>query len=384
MKSPEAPLQETGLLNAMTEVDLSNFGIPLTDSNLISQIKSRLSALCQTRNNCVFPGSHPVSFVRDHVALLLNQDYFVCEKSDGIRYLLFCISSPNGPLTFLINRKYSINLVPKVSFPLDPQGASFQHETLLDCELLIDAENGKETLKLVVFDGILVNGENIMKKNLTERLSIVLKKVVNPLNSAPLALKQNFPFLVLLKQMHKSYGLDEVLTKVIPSLQHENDGLIFTPVNEPYIIGTCDLLLKWKPAHLNTIDFKLDVKWDSQQRPFFLLFVAYCSGLRFYDYLTAETENEVKLLANMNGSIIECSFDPNSITKYNKDEPGAAPNAQKPGGWKYHRARIDKNSPNDHSVVQKIIESIENSISQDELISFVPKIRQNYKLRQSH
>ena len=371
-------------MHEMNGIDLSSFGIPLTDSNLISQIKSRLSTLCQTKNSSVFPGSQPVSFVRDHVSLLLNRDYFVCEKSDGIRYLLFCINSPNGPLSFLINRKYSINLLPNVCFPLDPQASAFHHETLLDCELLIDSENGKEILKLVIFDGILVNGENVMKKNLTERLSAVLKKVINPLNSAQLSIKQRFPFLVLLKQMHKCYGLNEVLTKVIPSLHHENDGLIFTPVNEPYVIGTCDLLLKWKPAHLNTVDFKLVVKWDPQQRPYFLLFDAYCSGLRFYDYLTPELETESKSLLNMNGSIIECSFDSSLTTRYNIIEPGAAPNAQKPGGRRYLRTRTDKDSPNDHSVVQKIIESIDNSVSQEELISYVPKIRLNYKSRESH
>lgn len=368
----------------MNGVDLASLGIPLTDPNLISQIKSRLSNLCQTKNTSVFPGSQPVSFMRDHVSLLLNHDYFVCEKSDGFRYLLLCINSPNGPLTFFINRKYSINLLPNVCFPLDPQATSFHHETLLDCELLVDSENGKEILKLVIFDAILINGENIMKKNLTERLSIVLKKVVNPLNSAPITLKQKFPFFVLLKQMHKSYGLDEVLTKVIPSLHHENDGLIFTPVNEPYIIGTCQLLLKWKPAHLNTVDFKLFVKWDTQQRPYFLLFDAYCSGLRFYDYLTPKSDDENKTLLNMNGCIVECSFDSDWITRYNNEEPGAAPNAQKPGGWRYHRTRTDKDSPNDHSVVQKIIESIGNSVSQEELISFIPKIRQNFKSRQMH
>jgi mRNA guanylyltransferase len=39
-------------------------------------------------------------------------------------------------------------------------------------------------------------------------------------------------------------------------LVHENDGLIYT-VNEcPYYPGTCDEIMKWKPSHMNTIDFE--------------------------------------------------------------------------------------------------------------------------------
>lgn len=35
-------------------------------------------------------------------------------------------------------------------------------------------------------------------------------------------------------------------TQVLPSLPHENDGLIFTPMDAPYTLGTDYRLLKWK------------------------------------------------------------------------------------------------------------------------------------------
>jgi mRNA guanylyltransferase len=53
--------------------------------------------------------------------------------------------------------------------------------------------------------------------------------------------------------MSKSYGLAEIFAKVIPSLKHGNDGLIFTPVEYPYECGTCKMLLKWKPPEMNTV-----------------------------------------------------------------------------------------------------------------------------------
>jgi len=40
-------------------------------------------------------------------------------------------------------------------------------------------------------------------------------------------------------------------------LLHENDGLIFTLDAMPYYPGTCMEIIKWKPPHMNTIDFEI-------------------------------------------------------------------------------------------------------------------------------
>ena len=39
-------------------------------------------------------------------------------------------------------------------------------------------------------------------------------------------------------------------------LLHENDGLVFTVNDCPYYAGTCQEIVKWKPSHMNTIDFR--------------------------------------------------------------------------------------------------------------------------------
>jgi mRNA guanylyltransferase len=41
------------------------------------------------------------------------------------------------------------------------------------------------------------------------------------------------------KEQQFTYHLDVVFNEIIPKLKHGNDGLIFTAVNAPYMMGTC-------------------------------------------------------------------------------------------------------------------------------------------------
>ena len=57
-----------------------------------------------------FPGSHPISLSKE--SLEGNTEYLVCEKSDGVRYLLYIaqiikIRGINECQGFLIDRKYN-------------------------------------------------------------------------------------------------------------------------------------------------------------------------------------------------------------------------------------------------------------------------------------
>jgi hypothetical protein len=49
-------------------------------------------------------------------------------------------------------------------------------------------------------------------------------------------------------------------------MNHENDGLIFTKVDSPYKPGRDFNIVKWKPPHLNTIDFLMvpNEKFDNE------------------------------------------------------------------------------------------------------------------------
>ncbi len=58
-----------------------------------------------------------------------------------------------------------------------------------------------------------------------------------------------------MKDMFNVNEVPYIFEKIIPKLQHFNDGLIFTKNLIPYFPGTCEEILKWKPSHLNTVDF---------------------------------------------------------------------------------------------------------------------------------
>jgi hypothetical protein len=80
------------------------FGKPVEDREFVSELQFRLwsELLHRPTSALQFPGSQPVSFSRRHLDLLENEDYYVCEKSDGVRYLLYFASPFSQPTAFLV------------------------------------------------------------------------------------------------------------------------------------------------------------------------------------------------------------------------------------------------------------------------------------------
>jgi mRNA guanylyltransferase len=60
-----------------------------------------------------------------------------------------------------------------------------------------------------------------------------------------------------LKDFFQVEYIKHLSEKVVPNLKHGNDGMIFTRNQAEYVIGRSNYILKWKPPHLNTIDFLL-------------------------------------------------------------------------------------------------------------------------------
>ena len=176
-----------------------------------------------------FPGPQPVSIERRHFPALKRQPYVVCEKTDGVRYLLTCDETKTCAL---VNRAFEVT---HVALNL-PRG------TILDGEL-VECHDAKKLF--VVHDAVLVRGENVTQMPLTERLAkakSVVRTIVRTAKS---------PFGLVVKTMTPLEDFNKVPTEY----PYETDGLVFTPVNEPVRTGTHETMFKWKPRDRITIDF---------------------------------------------------------------------------------------------------------------------------------
>jgi len=88
---------------------------------------------------------------------------------------------------------------------------------------------------------------------------------------------------------------------LIPQLGHTADGLIFQGGKDPYVSGTFNDLLKWKFAHLNSVDLLFKV---GQQRNHELFLLDNNGVLEPIDkeisFPTSET------VTALDGCILEC------------------------------------------------------------------------------
>jgi hypothetical protein len=401
-----------------------------------------------TRSPEIFPGAQPVSFSRSHLNLLQREDYYVCEKSDGVRYLLY-FTAPYGRHTaYLIDRNYVVRELPGWRIPT--RTGSWHEDTLLDGELIYEPTttptdaNDRTTLSsddakvagdeeeekekdddraspndesnaspplpqakgkfvFLIFDILLANGVNVMNAPLPSRLKHVQNDIIlvqpskegaDAAHSSPTSLPS--PCELRLKKMWKSYAIAEILDLEIPRQMHGNDGLIFTPVSQPYQSGTCERLLKWKPSELNSVDFKLTVVPADQhgsppasevngrhpgQGSKFELHVATTRGdHRFFTDIVPRSDEEATLFHSLADQIIECR--PMERKTTTTMATGAASDDPSTLQWEFLKARRDKVQANNERVVTKIIASIRDNVTKEELFRAIPAIRTAWKSRE--
>lgn len=111
----------------------------------------------------------------------------------------------------------------------------------------------------------LIEKEVIHPRN-AERDTMVndLKKPAQQRRMRSHYLYQDEPFSARRKEFWKLYEAESLLYSFIPTkVLHESDGLILQPCVGPksqYIPHTCEQVLKWKFAHLNSVDFRLRLR----------------------------------------------------------------------------------------------------------------------------
>jgi len=278
----------------------------------------------------------------------------------------------------------------------DREFKKFHENTLFDGELVLDHERDGVVLRYLVFDCMVLDGEDLTQKPFDKRIGRFQEFVYKPLKTAlrryPEEI-QYFPFEILFKQMDKPYALHDMFLQKLPNLPHGNDGLIFTCKETPYVMGTDEHILKWKPAHENSIDFRLklgsfptmiedgDEMEDFDGKPNFELEVFY-GNTSYGDFATLYIDDadwaamkhaSIRDRKPLDGRIIECWLEQpaygESRWRFKRENDGTP------------RFRDDKHDANHISTVEKVIQSIEDAVSQEDLIAHEYDIMKAWKRR---
>ncbi|KAJ5039082.1 uncharacterized protein L3040_006752 [Drepanopeziza brunnea f. sp. 'multigermtubi'] len=342
-----------------------------------------------------FPGAQPVSFARKHLVELTKQDYYVCEKSDGMRYLLYLtIDTLGEEIQYLIDRKNNFWWIPKgaLHFPVPGDVTRFHKDTLIDGELVFDKVPGGGTEpKYLVFDCMVLDNNSLMNRTLDKRLAYFKERIFTPYTKMMREYpdeKQYQHFIMELKTMEFAYAMEKMFQHTLPNLPHGNDGLIFTCRMTDYKHGTDQNILKWKPESENSIDFRLSLDFplvqpDAQDieegvtKPYYDYDAVPVCNLYVYKgdrdddqhwgtmYLDDDEWESLKSLQEpLEDRIVECFMD-----------------SQK--RWRYMRFRDDKDVANHISTVNSVIESITDRVTEKDLIAAAKGIRDQWKRREA-
>lgn len=362
-----------------------------------------------------FPGAQPVSFTRRHLLELTQRDYFLVEKTDGLRCLLYChqFEGENGAgpqeAQFLIDRKNNYWYIPSGYLHLPPPAAnpkavpsyenqSWHINTLLDGELVRQKwPNGKEQLTFLIFDILTLDNESTTSRDYGQRIAKIERSIIKPWEAFAKDWPEEAavqPFQLALKRPQAPYGTEMMFKELIPKLPHGNDGLIFTCKDTGYVCGTDEHILKWKPPGENTVDFKLRLGQfplvkdedeggmyeDFDAKPEISLLVFHeqrrdgTADYRPFAILHLEDEEweAMKSMQQMfDGRILECWRE--------KDTGNWRPKIEKDGTPRF---RDDKEHANHVSVVDKVIESIEDAVSEEDLMNAAGRIKAAWKERE--
>ncbi|KAJ1950791.1 Dcp1p-Dcp2p decapping enzyme complex alpha subunit [Linderina macrospora] len=355
--------------------DIPGVRVPFEE---MKSLRKRVGEITGT-GKFTFPGSQPVSFTKTQaMAELRTSDYLVCEKSDGVRVLVLMLFDSLMPKTYFATRKNEYFFVRNVAFPAPYQKTAYEkyhHNTLIDAELVVDVEpDGQRVMKLLGFDALVINDMNVMSWPLDKRLDLLNRHVITPYQAMCRehdAYCRGQPFRAEFKRFERSYAVPTLYKEVIPHLKHGTDGLVFTSRVAPYTPGTCDKILKWKPACENSIDFRVRVVVSPTTRQPEIELHAWHGGNDYRPFAKMAMRPEdwsghFSRIPNLDGQIVEVSYTPDYCP---------------PHVWKFMRFRNDKPHGNHISVIDKIIISINDNMELDELMAVMPDIRSAWEKR---
>lgn len=283
----------------------------------------------------MFPGAHPVSIERKHFADLKERPYWVCAKSDGLRFIFACITVDDVNYSFFINRKNNIFLIDCLNVESVYKG------TILDGEMIFNFNT--ESFEFAVYDCIMACGEMTTEYPHSERMS----RASHVLEG----IRNNNDIKFFCKRFYPLSEIEYYTRHVMKYLEHRTDGLIFTPEFCPIKNGTNYKMFKWKECLDNTVDFAVSLNTKSSNPKYTLKILKgkYLSAL-FDQLLHVNEDLDGQIMRSLNSGqpcIIEC--------KYVTD-----------GNWKGEKIRHDKTYPNNVVTFGKTLVNIKENIGVSE------------------
>lgn len=278
-----------------------------------------------------FPGPQPVAIEKKDFDLFKNEEYMICEKSDGERAILLLINLNNKPMCFIINRNNEFYFM----------DLSFKKEvfegTIMDGELIKTKK--ENTWNYLIHDCMVYNGTNFIEKNHRLRYSCIIDFIVKRYQN-----KKTDPVNIKTKLFYRmGPGIEKTWKCISDNTENNIDGLIFTPVNKPFKFGRDYSLLKWKQDH--TIDFLVEFKGKSVSLKYYkekeIVVLKKYSSLdeNYKKIMEFIKENDIKI----DCPIIEFKvIDNDSFIPY--------------------RIRLDKKIPNSEITVQNTFKNVQENI----------------------
>jgi len=186
-----------------------------------------------------FPGPNPCSFEKADLPTVQKGGYWLCEKTDGTRTLLFFTTFQGTKLACLVTRAWDVYIVGIRNVPR----ALFQG-SLLDGELVRSVSSVWTWLG---FDAVVVSGVPVWALDLSQRLQAAARGLSAYRASPSDALLVSF----------KTYFRDfDEYTRALPGIPHPTDGTVLTPERGAVVLGRHAGLFKLKDSGKHTVDFE--------------------------------------------------------------------------------------------------------------------------------
>lgn len=280
-----------------------------------------------TKGKGIFPGSQPVSIEYKHFDTLRSNPYLVCEKTDGIRFMMLAFMFDHKKKCIFVNRALEM-----FDCPLNFRKAVYDG-TIVEGEMYGDT--------FMLYDILMHSGTIVGDKDFLTRLDYIekFKKMLMSLKYDPVKLK--------MKTFHLLDDFEDFMNTYLPSVEQEIDGLIFTPIEQPVKTGTHETMFKWKPRDKNTIDFQVKRRGTTWK-----MYVQERGKLMYESEIE---DNWVPLKARgwmEEDAIIECQY------MFNDS----------PMWWKPIMRRYDKTFPNSRRTFYRTLVNIKEDIAMEDFL----------------